>query len=139
MPTGFEVDEVWSARNRGFQMGVIQPDGVVIHLTGQVAWDTDERIVGKGDVAEQTRQCFRNIKVLLAKVGGRLDDILAITTYFLDRVHLPAIQRVRTEVLLPGSEPASTSVIVVGLGHADFLVELTAIVVIPKTRFIPAV
>jgi 2-iminobutanoate/2-iminopropanoate deaminase len=31
-------------------MGVIQPEGVVIHLTGQVAWSVEEEIVGIGDV-----------------------------------------------------------------------------------------
>lgn len=136
MPVGFEADKVWSARSRGFQMGVIQPDGIVVHLTGQVAWDKDERIVGKGDATEQTRQCFRNIKSLLANVGGRLDDIVVITTHFLDRAHLPAIQKVRTEVLSPGLEPASTSVMVAGLGHENFLVELTANAVVPEARFI---
>jgi len=37
MPEGFETDGVWGAWGRGFQMGTVQPDGVVIHLTGQVA------------------------------------------------------------------------------------------------------
>lgn len=55
----------WSPRGRGFSMGVAPAPGRTIHLTGQVAWDPEERIVGKDDVAEQTRQCFRNIKVFL--------------------------------------------------------------------------
>ena len=82
MTQGFESKDVWKSRGRGFSMGVIQPEGRVIHLTGQVAWDVDENIVDKGDVAEQTRQCFRNIENLLREVGGTLDDIVSITTYF---------------------------------------------------------
>ncbi len=37
MAAGFEADTVWCARGRGFQMAAIQPEGVTIHLTGQVA------------------------------------------------------------------------------------------------------
>lgn len=136
MPIGFEVDDVWQARNRGFQMGAIQPDGVVMHLTGQVAWSAEEEIVGKNDIEAQTRQIFDNVLKLLKKVGGDLSDIIAITTYFTDRTQLPVIQKVRTEYLMAGQEPVSTSVMVAGLGHEDFLVELTPIAVIPKDRFI---
>jgi 2-iminobutanoate/2-iminopropanoate deaminase len=137
MPVGFEVEEVWKAKNRGFQMGTVQEDGIVIHLTGQVAWSADEVIVGKGDVERQTKQIFENIARLLAKVGGELSDIVSITTYFTDRAQLPIIQMVRTQYLQAGREPVSTSVMVAGLGHEDFLIELTPIAVIPEERFIP--
>ncbi|MGL4237835.1 RidA family protein [Tabrizicola sp.] len=136
MQIGFEVDDVWRARGRGFQMGAVQQDGIVIHLTGQVSWSANEEIVGKGDVEVQTRQIFSNISKLLRRVGGDLSDIVAITTYFTDRSQLPIIQKVRTEYLTAGQEPVSTSVMVAGLGHEDFLVELTPIAVIPKQRFV---
>ncbi|MET1412770.1 RidA family protein [Roseibium sp. HPY-6] len=135
MPNGFEAEDVWKARGRGFQMGAVQPEGVVVHLTGQVAWDKNEQIVGVANIEAQTRCCFENIQKLLAEVGGRLDDIVSITTYFTDRAQLPTIQKVRSEFLREGSAPVSTSVMVAGLGHEDFLVELTPIAVIPKERF----
>lgn len=115
-------------------MGVVQPEGKVIYLTGQVAWDDEESIVGRGDVAEQTRQCFRNIENLLNEVGGKLEDIVSITTYFLELDDLPEIQAVRNEFLPTKNPPASTSVKVAGLGHEDFLVELTPIAVVPNER-----
>lgn len=117
-------------------MGAIQPDGIAIHLTGQVAWDADEKIVGKNDIEQQTRKCFENIRDLLSKVGGRIEDIVSITTYYTDRAQLPEIQKVRAEFLDSASAPASTSVMVAGLGHIDFLVELTPIAVVPKERFL---
>lgn len=132
MPAGFESKTVWKSKGRGFQMGVIEPDGVVVHLTGQVAWDANEEIVGKGDVEAQARKCFENIRDFLAEVGGSINDIVAITTYFTHPSQLNTIQLVRQEFLTKGSEPASTSVMVAGLGHPDFLVELTPIAVIPK-------
>lgn len=132
MAIGFDTREVWQARGRGFQMGVIQPEGRVIHLTGQVAWSADETIIGKGDVATQTHQIFKNISKLLQLVGGDLADIVAMTSYLTHRDHLPAVQAVRTSYFSAGAEPASTTIIVAGLGHEDFLVELTPIAVVPQ-------
>ena len=136
MKTTIEADGVWSARGRGFSMGVVQPEGRVIHFTGQVAWDENEQIVGKGDIAEQTRQCFRNIEKVLTAVGGRMDDLVAVTTYYTDRSQLPLIQQVRTEFLDAENAPTSTSIMVAGLGHEDFLVELAPIAVVPDDRFV---
>jgi len=135
MPLGFEIENVWRSKGRGFQMAAIQPDGVVIHLTGQVAWDADEKIVGREDIEIQTRKCFENIQLLLQEVGGRLSDVVSITTYFTDRSQLAAIQKVRTEFLSSEDAPVSTSVMVAGLGHEGFLVELTPVAVIPRDRF----
>ncbi len=136
MRNGFNPRGVWGPRGRGFSMGAIQRAGRVVHLTGQVAWSASEELVGAGDVRLQTRQCFRNIETVLAAVGGVLGDIVSITTYFTDRAHLPIIQAVRNEYFGADAAPASTSVMVAGLGHPDFLVELTPIAVVPDERFI---
>jgi len=137
MPEGFQCSNVWQAHGRGFQMGVVQPQGGVIHLTGQVAWDENEQIVGTGDIEAQTRCCFENIRKLLEPIGGGLGDIISITTYFTDRSQLSAIQKIRAEYFPRDCSPVSTSVMVAGLGHKDFLVELTPIAVIPYDRFQP--
>ncbi len=117
-------------------MAAVQPPGHVVHLTGQVAWDEHETIVGSGNVEAQTRQCFTNIARILEALGGQMDDIVSITTYYTDPDQLPAIQKVRNEILNAETSPVSTSVMVAGLGHPEFLVELTPIAVIPDARFI---
>ena len=136
MANGFNPTRTWHPNGRGFSMAVVQHEGRVIHFTGQVAWDENENIVGKGHVRLQTCQCFKNIQAILEAVGGTLNDLVSITTYFTDRSQLPLIQEVRTEFLGPDGAPASTSVMVAGLGHEDFLVELTPVAVIPHDRFI---
>lgn len=128
---------VWGPRGRGFSMGVASAPGHTVHLTGQVAWDADERIVGPGDVAEQTRQCFRNIQAVLAGFGGTLEDVVSLTTYYLAPEDLAVIQQVRGEFLAPESAPASISIRVAGLGDPGFLVELVPVAVIPPERFQP--
>ena len=136
MAMGFNPHGVWRPRGRGFSMGVVQHEGRVIHFTGQVGWDENDVIAGKNDVRAQMRQVFRNIERILAAVGGTLDDLVAVTTYFVDRAHLPAIQEVRSEFLAAENAPTSTSIMVAGLGHEEFLVELTPVAVVPERRFI---
>jgi enamine deaminase RidA (YjgF/YER057c/UK114 family) len=135
MAKGFNPPGTWQPKGRGFSMGVVQHAGHVIHFTGQVAWNENEEIVGPGDVRAQTHQCFRNIEAVLAAVGGKLEDIVAVTTYFTDRAQLPLIQEARRSYFAPETAPASTSVMVAGLGHPDFLVELAPIAVVPEERF----
>lgn len=135
MPYTFHSGNVWKPEGRGFSMGIVQPEGRVVHLTGQVAWDARSNLVGPGDVRAQTHQCFRNIRHLLSEVGGALTDIVSMTTYFISLEDLPTIQEVRSEYFSGPIAPVSTSVRVAGLGHPDFLVELTPIAVIPEDRF----
>jgi 2-iminobutanoate/2-iminopropanoate deaminase len=135
MTQGFSPPGIWQPKGRGFSMGVIQPAGRVVHFTGQVAWNEAEEIVGRSDVQAQTRQCFENIKAILKACGGTLDDVVAVTTYYVDRNHLKMIQEVRAEYFVH-TAPVSTSIMVAGLGHEDFLVELAPIAVVPEERFI---
>ena len=134
MNGGYEVADVWRARGRGFSMAKVAPRGRLVHLTGQVAWDAGEAIVCPGDVEGQTRRCFENIRRLLLPVGGRLDDLVDTTTWLLAAEDLPAVQRVRDDLRLV-DPPCSTSVVVAALGHPDFLVEITAVAVVPPERF----
>jgi enamine deaminase RidA (YjgF/YER057c/UK114 family) len=136
MPFSVNPPRVWAPRGRGFSMGMIADAGCVMHFTGQVAWDADEQIVGLGDIEEQTRQCFRNIFAVLEAAGGLPEDLVAITTYYTVQAQLPAIQKVRAEMLTMAHPPASTSEMVAGLRHPDFLVELTPVAVIPEGRLI---
>ena len=117
-------------------MGLAHEGGVTVQFTGQVAWDENEQIIGQGDVARQAEACFENIKTVLAEVGGTLEDLVSITTWFLDRAHLPLIQKVWSRYLDFPNPPVSSSIMVAGLGHEDFLVELTPVAVVPKNRFI---
>ena len=136
MAQGINPNGVWGPRGRGFNMAVVQHPGHMVHLTGQVAWDENEQIVGKGDIAVQTRQCFINIQEILKSLGGTMKDVVSLTTYFTDRAQLSVIQKVRAEIFHGGTAPVSTSVMVAALGHEDFLVELTPIAVIPDSRFV---
>ena len=44
----------------------------LIFLSGQLARDADGKLVGPGDMAEQTRQCIRNMRTVLEAAGGEV-------------------------------------------------------------------
>jgi enamine deaminase RidA (YjgF/YER057c/UK114 family) len=62
-----------------------------------------------------------------------------MTIYFLDRAHLPIIQKVRARYFKVETAPASTLIQVSGLVIPELLIELVPIAVVPPERFrIPA-
>jgi enamine deaminase RidA (YjgF/YER057c/UK114 family) len=56
----------------------------IVFIAGQVAWDAEGITVGEGDLAAQVEQCYRNIGVALAEVGGCFDDVAKLTFYVVD-------------------------------------------------------
>jgi enamine deaminase RidA (YjgF/YER057c/UK114 family) len=135
---GFNPPGMWQPNGRAFSQGVVQGDGVVVHVTGQVAWDEHDQVVGVGDAGAQMEKAVDNIRIVLRHVGGTLDDIVSMTVYFLDRADLPAIQRVRARHFPAATAPASVLIQVPGLVLPEFLVELVPIAVVPHSRFVTA-
>ena len=133
--TRFNPPTGWPRLGRAFNHGVVAPEGRTLHITGQVAWDGEGKLVGAGDCEAQTRQCFDNILHILNAVGGRFEDIVSLTIYFLDPDDLPAIQKVRAERLSPDTAPTSTVIQAAGLVSPDLLVEVVPIAVIPFARY----
>lgn len=135
MAYGFNPAGVWSPGERAFSQGVIAGDGVTLYITGQVAWDAEDKVVGVGDVAAQTHKTFQNIQAIVEAAGGTLEDLVALTIYFLDRAHLPAIQEVRRHYIRQPGAPTSTAIQVAGLVIPELLVEITPVAFIPHKRF----
>ena len=135
MTVRFNPPSGWPQLGRAFNHGVVEPEGRRLHITGQVAWDSEGQVVGLGDCEAQVRKSFDNVESILAAVGGRLEDIVTMTIYFLDPADLPAIQKVRAERLAPEVAPASTIIQTPGLVVPELLVELVPIAVIPLDRY----
>ncbi len=117
-----------------FSLGVLASGGDVVFLAGQVAWDVQGRIVGKGSMREQYRQVMRNLQAVVEDAGGSMDDICKLVNY----VTVPMTRtgpeyRELTEArreFFTGELPVSTLVQVVSLMDPDALVEVDAIAVV---------
>src|SRR6266700_1079069 len=69
----------------------------LIFLSGQLARDAEGNLVGPGDMAEQTRQCIRNMRTVLEAAGGSLEDIVSVVVYTTDMRQFKEIVAARTE------------------------------------------
>lgn len=67
----------------GFSQGVAVSGGTKIYLSGQVAWDRDQNIVGPGDLRAQTRQALDNVELALEEVGAGREHIVSLRIYII--------------------------------------------------------
>jgi enamine deaminase RidA (YjgF/YER057c/UK114 family) len=90
----------------------------------------DGSITGIGDIEAQTRQVCENLKAAAEAAGGSLSDICRVDVYVRNIEHFDVIHKVRREYFeLP--LPASTKVEVSKMVSPDYLIEISAIAVIP--------
>ncbi|TMR04938.1 RidA family protein [Actinomadura soli] len=113
-----------------YSLGVLC--GGMVFIAGQVARDAAGRLIGPADPEAQARQVYENVRAVLADAGGGPGDIVATTTYITDRAYREPVTAVRRSFFDGADYPANTLVIVAGLGLPDYLVEVSAIAVVPR-------
>ena len=112
-----------------YSQGIITEGGRLLFVAGQTASDQNGNVVGKGDIKAQTKQVFANLKTVLEEAGGTLDDLVMTTTYIVDRKYREGYNEVR-QGLYKGDPATSTLVIITGLAHPDYLIEIAGIAVL---------
>lgn len=103
--------------------------GNTIHISGQIAFDPDGNVVGKGDVEAQADYIWGNIKKVLAAAGATIDDIVKVFQFVVGTENFAGMSRARKRVLSEEPLRAITAVVVVGLTHPDLLLEIDVIAV----------
>jgi 2-iminobutanoate/2-iminopropanoate deaminase len=103
--------------------------GVLVFVSGMTARRPDGKIVGIGDVEEQTRQVCENLKSALEAAGGTLDDVCRVDVYLRNIGDRERVNKVRRQ-FWRGTPPASTLVEVSKLASPEFLVEISAIALV---------
>jgi enamine deaminase RidA (YjgF/YER057c/UK114 family) len=68
----------------GFSYGYEVKHGRLVFISGQVARDEQNAVVGKGDLVAQFRQVCRNIQTVMSAAGGSMTDVVKLTIYVLD-------------------------------------------------------
>ncbi len=112
-----------------YSQGILAEGGKFLFIAGQTASDKDGNFVGKGDIEAQTEQVFKNLRAVLEEAGGTLDNLVMTTTYITDRKYREGYNRVRMQYYKTNS-PTSTLVIITGLAHPDYLIEINGIAVL---------
>lgn len=104
--------------------------GNLVWLSGMTATDENRRIVGVGDMAEQTRYIFRKIENVLRELDAGLHNIVETTDYVTTFEGYERTAAVRREVFGGAPYPAATGVLVSGLVRPEALIEIRAIAVL---------
>src|SRR5215475_4014439 len=108
--------------------------GRLVLISGQVAFDKEGNVVGKGDMRAQTTQVFENMKVALESVGATWNDVVKLNSFLVNMPeNIAAYREVRAKFLADNKhQPASTTVGVAALVSPDLMLEMEAEVVVPE-------
>lgn len=104
--------------------------GSLLFITGQVATDENNTIVGEGDVRAQVRQIFVNLGRILRAAGGDHHHLAKLTYFYRYIDDVAKLAGVREE-FLHEPYPAVTGVEIARLADPRLLVEVDAIAVLP--------
>jgi 2-iminobutanoate/2-iminopropanoate deaminase len=103
--------------------------GNTIYVSGQGAIAEDGTLVGRGDVATQTRKVLDNMTLALAAAGATLDDVVKVTVYLANVDDRPKVNEVRKEYF-KDNKPASTLIEISRFAIEGMLIEIEAIAVV---------
>jgi reactive intermediate/imine deaminase len=105
--------------------------GNLLFISGTVAVDENGELVGRGDLAAQTRQTLLNIERLLEAGGAGWSDVAQLTFYLADISRWWEVSGVRRE-FLSEPYPSGSAVEVARLVNTDWLIEIEALAVLPS-------
>ena len=108
---------------------IVSGTGRVVHLSGNVGFDEDGKLV-PGGIEAEARQTFANLERTLERAGGSFDDIVKIAAFIVDRGDYPGYASVRQE-LFAERLPASSTVVVADL-VVDARIEIEAVAFITE-------
>ena len=109
----------------------------IVYVSGQVSYDRNGAVVGKGDMRAQSEQVFASLTRNLRAAGVAWSDVIKINGYMVGMTPeaVTAYREVRTRFLDPKKMPASTLVGVDRLVHEDLLLEVEVVAALgEKTR-----
>lgn len=103
--------------------------GTTVYITGQVALDADNTVVGKDDFTVQVEHVFRCLHACLTAAGATARDLVKVTAYLTREQDIPAYRQARDKWLAQ-SLAASTTVLVSRLVNPDCLVAVDGVAVL---------
>lgn len=114
--------------------------GDQVFISGQQTLDSNGAVLNPGDIAEQTRNVFENMKRSLAQANLELSDLVRLNTYYVfDGDDAKATQywedmtRVRLEYF-PDPGPAATAVRAKGMPYDGQLIQIEGIALRGESR-----
>src|SRR5437870_355408 len=97
-------------RPRGYTHAVAVDSARLVFIAGQVAFDQDGSLVGKGDLQAQAEKALDNLVAALAAAGATPADVVKVNTYVVNykAADYPIIREARARIFDGRNPPAST-------------------------------
>ena len=113
-------------------ISVARTSAKTVYVSGQVAVDRDQNLIGEGDLGAQAMRAFQNLEAALAAGGATTADVVRLNIYVKD--YKPADAAPVGEALrryFPHKHlPTSTWLGVQALAKEGFLIEVDAVAVV---------
>lgn len=122
----------WFPRPRGYTNGILS-QGRTLHISGQIAWGEEPRIVST-DFATQFLQALDNVIAVVREAGGGTEHIVKLLAFVTDLDLYRAAQRPIGEgwrSRMGKYYPAMSLVKVGGLLEPGALVEIEGVAMLP--------
>ena len=106
--------------------------GVTIHVSGQVAWNAERKLIGGNDLGEQAQQALRNLRTALEAAGATPRDVVFVRVFVVNyrQEHAAVLSPLLEQFFAGGPPPGSTWLGVQSLASPGFLIEIEATAVI---------
>jgi aminoacrylate peracid reductase len=101
--------------------------GGLVYISGTLAQDASGALVGKGDIAAQTRRVIERMREVLVSAGSSLEQVVSITVYLKSAADFQAMNDTY-RTFWPSAPPTRTTVIT-DLVLPDALIEMSMIAV----------
>ncbi|MEE9257656.1 MAG: RidA family protein [bacterium] len=102
--------------------------GPFVFTAGQVAFDSEGRLIGAGDIRAQTRQAMENIRAILEEGGASLSDVMKVNIFIAAGADKEGMNEVYSQYF-PEDPPARTAV-AAGLASPEILIEIEAVAIV---------
>lgn len=125
-------ETLFNSTQYGFSQITISTPGKIVFISGQVAWDENQNIIGGNNLEKQTQKAIDNLKIAIESVGGTMENIMMLRIYIVDyqKEDGPIVTSILKENFGVRNPPASTWLSVKGLANEGFMIEIEAQAVI---------
>jgi enamine deaminase RidA (YjgF/YER057c/UK114 family) len=123
------------AKPKGYSNGVhVRAAQSLVFVAGQIAWDANQTLVGRGDFAAQFAQSLRNVVTVVKTAGGWPEHIVRMSVYVTDkRLYVASTKEIGAawREIMGAHYPAMALVQVADLLESGALVEIEATAALP--------
>jgi len=120
----YNIEGVNNPQGRFSHVGEIGPNARLFHLAGQTGARPDGSV--SSDFAEQARQVYRNISVVLAGCAMNWQNVAKVTVFLTNPDDIPVWRDVQKEEFAD-VVPASTLLIISRLARPEYRIEVEVV------------